>query len=279
MEVSMSNSPQSDLIIQLGQKYEEYQRNPEAAARRCEEEAYEQASEKILTGVDSFRRFEQGALDAAGAGQKTYRLLAWQGRGPQYCRKFLTDMLDAGCLLEKLQAWLDKSYGEGNFRIFNHHIKFSRNGYALVVSWDIDKFYSIGEIIASNRAVAEERRLGQSVSERKLVPPYKGAADFAANELGSRETDDLGSLSWDSPAAEAQHKPSGKAYQQRKGESTRPFRREQSGTQTWRNQGGSSASHQGGSSASHQELVDPDEPLIFSQPSVQQFTRRVFKRR
>ena len=168
----MSNIPQADLISKLGQKYDEYMRDSASALKRAESEAYEQAALSLLTSEDSFRRFEESAMAAASVGQKTCRLLTWQSRGPQFNRLFLSDMLDTGDLLTRLQGWLDANYGVGNFRIFNHHIKFSRNSYALVVSWDIDKFDSVTEILAANRKqrVASANEWDLEMAEPRETP-------------------------------------------------------------------------------------------------------------
>lgn len=129
--------------------------DPQLALKQAHDVAEQSAVESILSSCD----FEEEALNSVRLGRKMCRLMTWEGRGPQYRGLFLSDMLDLGALVSRLQDHFDRAYGDGRFLVFNHQVAPTgpKRFMTLAVSWDTDRFENAREILANNRNAAQSR--------------------------------------------------------------------------------------------------------------------------
>ena len=155
-------------VSQLASNAEKFQdsASQEEYCAQVREQAAEHFLQELLANDTATTQFESLALHRSKCGQKTVRLTQWQGRGPAYLDQSLSDLLDLGDLLQRMQDFLDERYGSSTFRVFNHRVRKTRN-VALVVSWDTEGFENVDLIIAHNRQKAQQR-LPESISETKI---------------------------------------------------------------------------------------------------------------
>lgn len=128
------------------------------------ETAAEHFLTELLSGPLSSKKFEENAMHRNKLGQQTVRLTQWQGRGPVQLDQSLSDLLDLGDLLQRMQDHLDSTYGSGEFRVFNHLVKGNRargRMISLTVSWNKERFENVDEIITNNRERALDRQKRQ----------------------------------------------------------------------------------------------------------------------
>lgn len=150
----------STFVAQLQADAEKFQDSTaqEEYCSQVREQAAEHFLENFLSGATATKQFENLVLHRNRLRQHTARLVTWQGRGPTYLDQALSDLLDLGDLLQRLQDHLDSTYGANEFRVFNHHVRGSRNRtMALTVSWDKERFENVDSIIENNRQHALER--------------------------------------------------------------------------------------------------------------------------
>lgn len=176
----------STFVSQLATNAEQFQdsASQEEYCSQVREQAAEHFLQDLLASETSVTQFEELALHRSKCGQKTVRLTQWQGRGPTYLDQSLSDLLDLGDLLQRMQDFLDERYGTSTFRVFNHRVRKTRN-VALVVSWDQEGFENVDLIIAHNRQKAQQRQERQmslrngeelpSDEEDELEPPRRSA--------------------------------------------------------------------------------------------------------
>ena len=121
--------------------------------------ASEHFLEQFFTGKDVSAEFENLVVHRNKLGQQTARVALWTGRGPTYLDQSLSDLLDLGDLLQRMQDHLDATYGVGEFRVFNHRVRGNRNRtMSLTVSWDKERFENVDRIIEENRLHAAKRQ-------------------------------------------------------------------------------------------------------------------------
>jgi len=84
---------------------------------RVREEAAQHFLSTLLASDTARQQFETNALHRSRLGSKTVRLTQWQGRGPTHLDQALSDLLDLGDLLQKMQDYLDETYGSGQLRV------------------------------------------------------------------------------------------------------------------------------------------------------------------
>lgn len=149
----------NSFVSQLTADTATYSNEEEQAKYRSQnrEDATEHFLAQYFTSPDAQSHFETTVLHKNKLGQRIVRLTGWSGRGPSHLDQFLTDLLDTGDLLQRMQDHLNLTYGEGQFRVFNHRVSGKRMT-ALSVSWDSTGFENIDQIIATNRTKAIERR-------------------------------------------------------------------------------------------------------------------------
>ena len=112
----------STFVSQLASNAEKFQdsASQEEYCAQVREQAAEHFLQDLLGSESSATQFEELALHRSKCGQKTVRLTQWQGRGPTYLDQSLSDLLDLGDLLQRMQDFLDERYGASTFRVFNH---------------------------------------------------------------------------------------------------------------------------------------------------------------
>lgn len=162
--MSETTTTQNNFIAQLQADTEKYQDSSaqEEYCAQVREQAVEHFLEELLSGPTASKQFETLAIHRNKLGQKTARLAQWQGRGPTYLDQCLSDLLDIGDLLQRMQDHLDSTYGPGEFRVFNHRVRGNRNRtVSLTVSWNKEGFENVDSIIENNRQRAQERQQRQ----------------------------------------------------------------------------------------------------------------------
>lgn len=163
--MSDNQSTKNSFVAQLQADAEKYKDSAaqETYCAQVRDQAAEHFLETLLSGESAAREFEQNALHRNKTGQQTASLARWQGRGPTYRDQSLSDLLDLGDLLQRMQDYLDCTYGPGEFRVFNHRIRNNRNRAAsLTVSWNKEGFENVDSIIKNNRERALERQQRQA---------------------------------------------------------------------------------------------------------------------
>lgn len=156
----MTTTTDNTFVSQLAANTEEYKDTAlrETYCSQVRELAAEHFLQKLLASPEARTNFEASALHRSkSCDQKTVRLEQWQGRGPAYLDQCLSDLLDLGDLVQRLQDHLDQTYGRDSFRVFNHPVRKTRS-MALVVSWDASGFSNADDILQRNRAKAQERQ-------------------------------------------------------------------------------------------------------------------------
>lgn len=151
---------QNSFVSQLQADAEKYQDSAaqEDYCAETRENAAEFFLQEYLSSPAATKKFEELALHRQKLGQQTARLLQWQGRGPEHLGQSISDLLDLGDLLQRMQDYLDMTYGPGEFRVFNHHVRGNRNRtVSLTVSWKKDGFENVDSIVENNRQRALER--------------------------------------------------------------------------------------------------------------------------
>lgn len=159
--MSDTQSTKNSFVAQLQADAEKYKDSTaqEEYCAQVREQAAEHFLESLLSGKTASSEFEQNTLHRNKTGQQTVRLSQWQGRGPTYLDQSLSDLLDLGDLLQRMQDYLDSTYGAGEFRVFNHRVRGNRNRtVSLTVSWNKEGFENVDSIIKNNRERALERQ-------------------------------------------------------------------------------------------------------------------------
>lgn len=150
------------------------------------EQAAEHFLELFLSSPKATKEFEELALHRNKMNQQTARLAQWQGRGPTYLDQSLSDLLDLGDLLQRMQDHLDATYGAGKFRVFNHRVRGNRNRLiSLTVSWDSEGFENVDSIVENNRKYALERQQRQQEGRTRDDGEDDGCEE---DELPARHT-------------------------------------------------------------------------------------------
>jgi hypothetical protein len=148
----------NSFVSQLEANAEKF-KDPEAVEvylTQVRENAAEHFLKQLLTSEEARANMEQLITHRTIIKQKTALVHRWQGRGDTYMEQSLSDLLDLGDLLQRMQDFLDSTYGSGRFRIFNHQIRRTRDT-ALTISWTPEGFQNLDDIILRNRARAQER--------------------------------------------------------------------------------------------------------------------------
>ena len=128
--------------------------------------------ETLLTSPTACATMEAEMLARAktSPNARTYRLSSWTGSGPTYQGQHLSELLDIGDLLQRMQDFLDENYrsGEGEnekrLRVFNCPASQARGRPQtrgrtnLIISWNKEKFSTADAIIEANRKAALERK-------------------------------------------------------------------------------------------------------------------------
>lgn len=123
------------------------------------ESANEHFLKSLLSSDQAVDDFETNVQDSAKLGKKTVQLTSWTGRGPTHKNQSLSDLLDVGDLVQRMQDFLDLRYGEKQFMVFNHNIssKHGQRTTALTVSWNPEGFENAEGILETNRQRAVQR--------------------------------------------------------------------------------------------------------------------------
>lgn len=157
----MTDTQTNSFVAQLRADSEKYQDSTsrEEYCDRVREQAAEHFLDKYLASKEATDAFRELSSHRSKLGLWTVRLVQWQNRGPTYLDQSLSDLLDLGDLLQRMQDHLDVNYGVGEFRVFNHRVHGDNNRMvSLTVSWDKAGFENIDTIIEKNRQRAHEWR-------------------------------------------------------------------------------------------------------------------------
>jgi hypothetical protein len=150
------------------------------------EEAAEHFLETLLTSEKAVASFLELTAHRNKIRQKTSCVARWQGRGDTYKEQSVSDLLDLGDLLQRMQDYLDATYGP-YFRIFNHQVQRTRDT-SLTVSWNPDGFAKLDDIIKRNRERATERSARQK-SARDASKNGEGDGDERDDSQSYRRDD------------------------------------------------------------------------------------------
>lgn len=170
----------NSFVAQLESDSEKYKDSAaqEQYCAQVREQAAEHFLNELLSGDSAVKQFEELTVHRNKLGQQTVRLTQWQGRGPTHLDQSLSDLLDIGDLLQRMQDHLDATYGQGTFRVFNHRVRGSRNRtVSLTVSWNKEKFENVDSIIENNRQRALERVQRQQESRGDMDMDMDGDGD------------------------------------------------------------------------------------------------------
>lgn len=155
----MTDTETKSELVKLLESNEEKYQDPaavEAYLAEVREEAAGHFLDLLLTSEVAQKSLFDKIDHRDRCRNKTAKIEQWQGPGPVYKDQSLSDLLDRGDLLQRMQDFLDLTHGAGQFRIFNHPVRRTRM-VALVVSWNKEGFENIDSIIERNRQKAQER--------------------------------------------------------------------------------------------------------------------------
>jgi len=151
-------SSTTQFLESLSQLNDRFVQDPEGCRTKVREQASNNALDVLLSSATARQRFEDGARTSALLGKKVYRVETWTGNGVKFNDIPLSDLLNSGDLITIMQNWLDTTYGDGQFRVFNHPVSRTNNLFTLVVSWDATRFENVDKILTTNRQNALERQ-------------------------------------------------------------------------------------------------------------------------
>lgn len=137
------------LIQELEQMHKVSRSNPGQAANRNRAESIRQAIDALFASTEAQAQFEQKMRIAATNGKKSAYIGAWRKHEcPHFNNENLLELLTVNNeLLEKIQDWLDEHYRESDERRFRVFYSEAKGLYSVVVSWDIQGFENIDDII------------------------------------------------------------------------------------------------------------------------------------